>query len=585
MRSTRALTKTSGTIAAFFVLAAGCNTIVGLDKITVGADSLAGSAGASGTHTGGAPDDPGGAPAGGADGSNGGAVAFGDGGAAGAAEPVDDCKTNQECIDRASVGAKSGAGGGPAVVASVCVKQGGAHCVPLASPDCTVVTGDYTNDQAIVVGSLFSITGTTAASNIARQNSAQLAIEQINQAGGVPSGSTSANPRPLVLVACDETNLASAAGHLVHDLHVPAIVGPNTSQDTLDVSTKYTVPGGTVVMSPTGVASSIAMLADNDLTWLMVPSDVQRAPLMIGQINAIEKDLKTARPTQPVKLGIIFRNDALGTGTRTALNDLMLNGASLSNSINLGMNVRIDPYNFADATQQPIIDAYAGTPQTPAFAPDIIVLAGTTEAVTKILTPLEAAWPANTPRPQYVLIDSSKVPELLTAVTGNDDLRKRIRGTGITPGPGGKNTPAETFTGFQLDYAARFNGMSATTSGMGPSHDAAYAIGLALAATTDMPVSGKSVAIGLRKLAAGNITLEASGVNVLAAFQKLSMGQQITAVGTFGILDWDSNGAVKGGTLEMWCVGGPSTKPVYGSSGLTFDVRTQTQTGTYVQCP
>ena len=83
-------------------------------------------------------------------------------------------------------------------------------------------------------------------------------------------------------MSCDEsTNLLRAGGHLVNDLHVPAIVGPNTSQDTLDVSTKVTVPGGTVVMSPTGVASSIAALTDNDLTWLMVPSDVQRAPLMI----------------------------------------------------------------------------------------------------------------------------------------------------------------------------------------------------------------------------------------------------------------------------------------------------------------
>ena len=45
---------------------------------------------------------------------------------------------------------------------------------------------------------------------------------------------------------------------------------------------------------------------------------------------------------------------------------------------------------------------------------------------------------------------------------------------------------------------------------MGPSHDAAYAIGLALAATTDQPVSGKSVAAGLRKLAGGTTVLVAT---------------------------------------------------------------------------
>jgi ABC-type branched-subunit amino acid transport system substrate-binding protein len=594
MASTRVINHTGGTIAALFFLAAGCNSIVGLDKISVNADDPANSAGASGAHTGGVGDTTSGSSSSGSTGGStgtagsssagstskggsGGTDSMPAGGEGGAVLPGD-CTTNQECTERASA-ALGAAGAGPETVAAVCVKQGGAHCVPLLSDDCQTITGDYTNDQAIIVGSLFSTLGTTAPTNIPRQQSAELAIEQINAAGGVPSGSTSANPRPLVMVSCDEsTNLVRAAGHLVNDLHVPAIVGPNTSQDTLDVSTKVTVPGGTVVMSPTGVASSIAALQDNDLTWLMVPSDVQRAPLMISQINALETQLKADRSESVVKLGVVFRNDALGIGTRTSLNDLVINGQSLGNVINLGQNVQIDPYNSTDTTEQPIITKYVN------FAPDIIVLAGTAEAITKVMVPLEAQWTAPN-RPSYVLIDSVKVPELLAAATNNEDLRMRIRGTGITPGPSGKNTPAETFNGFQVDYGVRFPGSSSTTSGMGPSHDAAYAIGLALAATTDQPVSGASVAAGLRKLAGGTITLEATGTNVLAAFQKLAAGQQVTEVGTFGMLDWDANGAVKGGTLEMWCVGGPATKPAYQSSGLIFDIKTQVQSGTYVQCP
>jgi hypothetical protein len=119
---------------------------------------------------------------------------------------------------------------------------------------------------------------------------------------------------------------------------------------------------------------------------------------------------------------------------------------------------------------------------------------------------------------------------------------------------------------------------------MGPAHDAAYAIGLALAATKDQPVSGASVAAGLRKLAGGAIKLTTIGTNLLSAFQKLGTGAGITAVGSFGVLDWDSNGAVKGGTLEMWCIGGTTAKPAYQSSGLMFDIMSQKQTGTYKQC-
>ena len=607
MLSTRVLNQAGGAVTfALFVLA-GCNAIVGLDKINV-IDEATGAAGsgagvaetAGSDETGGDAMASGGTAGKGSGGRAGGGGAEPEGGEGGTIDPpAGDCTTNQECVDRLSAAATSaGAGGGAGKggsagmagsggaapggkVAAVCVKKPTAHCAALLSEDCTGITGDYLNDQAIVLGSLFSIKGTTAPTNIPRQQSAALAIEQINTAGGVPAGSTSANGRPLVLVSCDEsTNLVRAATHLVSDLHVPAIVGPNTSQDTLDVSTKVTVPGGTVVMSPTGVASSIASLTDNDLTWLMVPSDVQRAPLMINQINLLEATLKVQRGNkQYIKLGVVFRNDALGIGTRTALSDLTLNNKSLADSVNLNNNVQIDPYDGAAADQAAIVAKYV------AFAPDIIVLAGTAEAITKVMVPLEAAWPVdNLDRPSYVLIDSTKVPELLTAVNGNDGLRARIRGTGITPGPGGKDTPLETFTGFQLDYSVRYAGASATTSGMGPAHDAAYAIGLALAATRTQEVTGASVAQGLRKLAGGTTKIKATGTNVLQAFQKLAAGEKISAVGTFGMLDWDANGAVLGGTLEMWCIGAPSGKPTYASSGLIFDIKTQASSGLYMQC-
>ena len=50
------------------------------------------------------------------------------------------------------------------------------------------------------------------------------------------------------------------------------------------------------------------------------------------------------------------------------------------------------------------------------------------------------------------------------------------------------------------------------------------------------------------------------------------------------MLDWDANGAVQGGTLEMWCIGGTTAKPAYASSTLLFDIKSQTMSGTYVPC-
>ena len=597
MSSNRVIHQASHALALVVSLIAGCNNIVGLDKISVSDDPSTPAQGGGSGGSGGSGGTNAGAGAGAANSTSGaaGKVAAngGDGGTpSGGSDTVSlageggsialpgDCTTNQECTDRAASDAMGLAGAAAAAEAtsSVCIKTPVPHCVQLLSDDCDTITGNYLDNSAIIVGSLFSTKGTTAPTNLPRQQSATMAVEQINSAGGIPSGSTSANGRPLVMVSCDEsTNLVRAATHLVNDLHVPAIVGPNTSQDTLDVSTKVTVPGGTMVMSPTGVASSIASLSDNDLTWVMVPSDVQRAPLMISQIGVLEQTLKAARSESTVKLGVVFRNDALGIGTRTSLNDLVINGASMTAAINLNNNVQIDGYNGSDTTEQTLVSKYV------AFAPDIIVLAGTAEAITNVMVPLEAQWTASN-RPNYVLIDSVKVPELLAALTNNDDLRHRVRGTGITPGPGGNNTPGDTFNAFVLDYTLRYPGSAATTSGMGPSHDAAYAIAWALAATRTLPVSGANVAKGLRMLAGGAMQVEATSTNILAAFQKLAAGMPITAIGTFGNLDWDQNGAVLGGTLEMWCVGGPTTKPAYASSGLMFDVKSQTKSGAYVQC-
>jgi len=476
------------------------------------------------------------------------------------------CVSNAKCTDDATLAHGSGD-----KVPAVCVKQTG-RCVELLSEDCDTITGDYASDDAVVIGSLFSTKGAQAATNIQRQQSAELAVGQINDVGGLPLNG--ATPQKLVLLSCDEsTDLTRAGNHLVGELKVPAIVGPNTSQDTLDLSTAVSVPGGTVVMSPTAVASSVGSLIDEDLTWLMVPTDVQRAPLMISQINALEKELTAARATTTVKLGVVFRDDALGIGTRTSLNGLVLNGKPISDAVNLGNRVHINAYDFSAPDQNAIVDEYV------AFLPDIIVLAGTAEAITRVMVPLESGWPASTPRPHYVLIDSVKVPELITAVTDNDELRARVRGTGITPAPASK----AVYDAFKVDYQVAYPG-SSIISGMGPAYDATYAIAMAMVAEGDPQPSGESVKAGLRRLQGGDMQIDIGATRVLAAFQHLATGDSIEARGTFSNLAWTKDGTVQGGTLEVWCIGAATGKPAYQSSGLSFDVMTGASQGQYTAC-
>ena len=477
------------------------------------------------------------------------------------------CTTNAECADEsAALGAGGESAGQP-----ICVKASGA-CATVQSVDCDTITGDITDDRAIIIGSLFATKGQQATLNLQRQQSAQLAVEEINAVGGVPT--PSGNPRKLVLVSCDVgKNLVRASEHLVKDLKVAAIIGPNTSQDTLDVSNKVSVNGGSVIISPSAVASAITGLVDNDLTWLMVPTDTQRAPLMLDQINELETTLKAARSVSTVKLSVIFQDDALGQGTRQGLDQLVINGKQVVDPLNFGKNVQISGYDVKVKDQSALVAKHIG------FAPDIIVLAGTAEAIPNIFTPIEQQWTSPN-RPYYVLIDPVKGPDLLAAVAGNDDLRRRVRGTGVTSGPA--STPVNN--SFKINYQVSYPGMSATASGMGPAYDATYAIAYAYAATREAMPNGAAIAKALRKLSGGATHIDVGRMMATQAFQKLAAGEAIDSMGTFGPLSWDANGAIMGGTIEMWCIGAPSGTPAYQTSGLFYDIATQQKTGQYTQC-
>jgi len=401
-------------------------------------------------------------------------------------------------------------------------------------------------------------------------------VDEFNAVGGIP-GATAGVLRPLVLVSCGSSqDLLRAGSHLVNDLRVPAIVGPTTSQDTITLTQQVTAPGGTVLITPTAAASSVADLDDAGLTFEMIPNDAQQGVMLIRQIHDLEQQIKTTTGKAVIKLAIVFRNDAIGVGTRVSLNALTLNGSSIASAANAS-NVRIDAVTPDAPDLGALARAYV------AFRPDIVVLAGIAE-VAKVVAPLEALWPSGADaadRPYYLGINSTKVADLTTPVVGNDGLRQRIRGVGITT----IGVSADTYSAFVLDYEAHYPGQPATVPGMGSSYDAAYAIGLALAATGDGLPSGRTVAQALQQLAGGQTRIQIGPTKILAAFQRLTKRDSIDATGTFAPLRWNRDGSILGGTVEAWCIGLVNATPVFESSGLFYDVGTATYSGQYTMCP
>lgn len=463
---------------------------------------------------------------------------------------------------------------GPGAVPTACVQPEG-RCVPLESDDCSVAAGSLSTPETLVVGGLFSLTGTQAAAGMVYRQSATLAIEQLNGAGGLPEAKGTSARRPLVLVACDEAaNLSRAAGYLVDRLKVPAIVGPTTSQNTITVSSELTVPHGTLLLSPTSLASGVADLRDDDLTWQLTASDAARAPLLRHQLEALAAQLARERGKAAINLSVLYRSDALGIGTRESLGSVIINGKALDDPRNVDEHVQIAGYADSVADQMAIVRNQV------AFAPDLVLLAGTAEAITKLMIPIEQQWKGG-PRPYYVLTDSLRLPELFAATVTSDDLRRRVRGISAIP----SERSAPVFDTFRAAYQMRFPGSPTTVTGMGQTYDAVLAIGYALAAMRDAPVSGANIALGLRKLSGGMVELALDGSKIQPAFAQLANGSAIRAIGTFAPLVWDAKGAPAEGTIEVWCIASGTPSPSFRSGKVTLDIKSQTITGDYEPCP
>ena len=117
---------------------------------------------------------------------------------------VGECETNVECTERATAAAMDAGTlppgeGGVREMPAICLKPE-ARCVELFSEDCTEVTGNYKDDDAIILGTLFSTVGAQRDMNLERQRSATLAADQINSLGGIPPATTGGNRHPLVMV-------------------------------------------------------------------------------------------------------------------------------------------------------------------------------------------------------------------------------------------------------------------------------------------------------------------------------------------------------------------------------------------------
>lgn len=473
--------------------------------------------------------------------------------------PGGPCTTNQECITR---------NGGAAAVCRKDTKT----CAPLLSPECTNVYGDPSNDDAIVLGGLFTLSGVNQATGKARMQSIELAIDDFTQTtAGLPGG-TDGKPRPLVLVECDDasdnTHASNAATHLVA-AGIPAIIGPGGSGLVTAVIQNVTIPAHVLVISPSATSTSLSGISP--LFWRTAPSDVVQAIAMQDQVGALETAFKALNPTATkLKLAIAYQNNAYGQGLFSAVTmGLTLNGVALTDPSNSGF---FTPLQY-DATA---LDPSTQAAQVVTDGDNLVTGIGTTEIITKFLTPIESTWPASTPRPLYLFSDAGEKPELLTAVTGNDPLRLRVRGTV----PGTSNT---LFNAFNIQFLGKY-GSNATAFGMAGAYDSLYLLAYGIVSLGSQAITGDNLASAMAKMVGGQPS-NVGASNIKSAFQVLQSGNAIDINGASGPLDFDLTKHEALSDITVWCISKDgSGKPIFAPSGRFYDASTQKMTGTFA-CP
>ena len=431
----------------------------------------------------------------------------------------------------------------------------------LTSADCRRVVGDARPDDALVLGAIFPLTGASASEGLPLAGAMELAATEFqSNANGLPPRVAGGPARPIVVVECDDGGTVDgatrASRHLVGDLGVPAIVGGAFSGIAIKISTGVTIPGGTMLISPSATSVAITDLADQGLVWRTAPSDVLQAAALVGILSQIETDVRAAAGfTGDLRVAVLYKGDSYGGGLYGAFaKDATFNQKA---AVDNGAAFLDFDYGNPDdpASDAPKYDAVGA--KIAALQPHVIAIFGTEEVVTEILPRAELAA-AGGPAPRYLLADGARLSEIAQKVAADPTLRARIVGTS----PGTNNANYKAF--LDLYRSKISDGTSPGVFGAAGAYDATYLLAYAAIAVGDAPITGASLAAAMGSLVprAGAFPTKVGAAQITKASTALQQGKQLDFDGASGPLDFDLTTGDALSDIQLWCVPlGPDGKP------------------------
>lgn len=136
--------------------------------------------------------------------------------------------------------------------------------------------------QEVRLGWMGAITGPIAQLVPPILRSSQMAVEQINEQGGLLGG------RRLTLISadgqCNAQGGTDATNKLINVDQVVAIVGGLCSGETIAGANSQAIPNGVVMVSASSTSPLLTALQDRDLVFRVVPSDAYQGQVMARMV-------------------------------------------------------------------------------------------------------------------------------------------------------------------------------------------------------------------------------------------------------------------------------------------------------------
>jgi len=485
------------------------------------------------------------------------------------------CITNLGCVSNAACVAESG--GKPAI----CRRDSG-RCVALETPQCRVLAEktDLENDDTIWLGAMYPERDSAGPYGREAMLAVDLARRDFsNMTGGLPPLKPGGRPRPIAVVACDDTgDHESVARHLIDDVGVSAIQGFGRSKEVLDLASRYFIPKGILALA-SNTASMISSIRHEPGQPRLVfrvtsHSGISAQPRAAVIRDIIEVQLRgkggLLKPGEPLKIAIARTENVSGTSHT----DAFVEALTKRRSAGFTNTDDIRPFIFQDSQLRDFSGKDAKIIEDLiAFAPHVVDDGG---APAEIYALIEKAWPARLPyRLRYILSHPVGSEPMRQLALLHPTAPSRLFSSDIL-------SSAPATRKFSVHYNGFYHDNHSIEEVNAAPYDAFYIFAYATMSLGQSPITGTNLALAIKRLLPPGEPIDVGPSGILPAFKILASGGNVDLNGAQTSIDFDLETGNASCDFELNCFDRKTQRSIWG--GVIFRARTGELEGTW-KCP